>query len=93
MTGKLLLCLVLLSGAASLPAAAVRDPVRTYRVAHEKQIVGDFVSLLAMPNVATVVPDLEKNAAYIEGLLKARGFTTRILAAAPGTPPAVFAAG
>ena len=91
MTGKLLLCLVLLSGAASLPAAAVRDPVRTYRVAHEKQIVGDFVSLLAMPNVATVVPDVEKNAAYIEGLLKARGFTTRILAAAPGTPPAVFA--
>jgi len=72
-------------------AAAVRDPVRAWRAAHEKQIVSDFVALLAMPNVATVVPDVERNAAFIEGLLKARGFGTRILTAAPGTPPSVFA--
>ena len=77
--------------AAAAPAAPLRDAVRAYRTAHEKQVVGDFVALLAMPNVATVVPDVEKNAAYIEGLLKARGFRTRILAAAPGTPPSVFA--
>jgi acetylornithine deacetylase/succinyl-diaminopimelate desuccinylase-like protein len=44
-----------------------------------------------MPNVATTVADVEKNAAYIEGELKARGFTTRILTAQEGTPPSVFA--
>ena len=81
--------------ATALVAAAqpslLRDQVRAYRVAHEQQVVTDFVTLLAMPNVATVVPDVEKNAAYIERQLQARGFRTRILTAEPGTPPAVFA--
>ena len=69
----------------------VHDPVHAYRVAHEKQVVTDFITLLAMPNVATVVPDVEKNAAYIKGLLDARGFRTQVLTAEPGTPPSVFA--
>jgi len=81
---------------ALLPAAALAAPplvqqVRAYRVQHEKQIVAGFVTLLSMPNVATTVTDVERNAAYIEAQLKARGFTTRILAAAPETPPAIFA--
>lgn len=83
-----LIVLVLTAGAAQ---AQLRDQIRAYRSAHEKEILADFVTLLAMPNVATSVPDVEKNAAYIEGLLKARGFHTRIIAAEPGTPPAVFA--
>jgi len=44
-----------------------------------------------MPNVATTVPDVEKNAAYIQGLLERRGFKTALLTAEPGTPPSVFA--
>ena len=80
---------VMLAGA--VQAASVRDEARAYRVAHEKQVVADFVTLLAMPNVATIVPDVDRNAAYIEGKLKARGFKTRILRAEPGTPAAVFA--
>jgi acetylornithine deacetylase/succinyl-diaminopimelate desuccinylase-like protein len=83
------LSLVLLAGA--VQAASVRDEARAYRVAHEKQVVTDFVTLLAMPNVATIVPDVDRNAAYIEGQLKARGFKTRILRAEPGTPATVFA--
>jgi len=83
------LSLVLLAGA--VQAASVREEARAYRVAHEKQVVADFVTLLAMPNVATIVPDVDRNAAYIEGQLKARGFKTRILRAEPGTPAAVFA--
>jgi len=85
---SLLLALV---PAAVLAAPPLNQQVRAYRVQHEKQIVADFVTLLSMPNVATTVTDVEKNAAYIEAQLKARGFTTRILAAAPDTPPAVFA--
>ena len=80
---------VLVAGAAH--AASVRDEARAYRIAHEKQVVADFVTLLAMPNVATTVPDVERNASYIQGQLKARGFKTRILRAEPGTAPAVFA--
>ena len=60
----------------SAQAASPRDAVRVWRKAHEKAIVADFVTLLSMPNVATNVSDVEKNAAYIEGQLKSRGFET-----------------
>jgi acetylornithine deacetylase/succinyl-diaminopimelate desuccinylase-like protein len=67
------------------------DTVRTWRKAHEHAIVADFFTLLSMPNVATNVVDIEKNAAYIEDQLKARGFETRLLTAEAGTPPSIFA--
>jgi acetylornithine deacetylase/succinyl-diaminopimelate desuccinylase-like protein len=93
--GILLPCAVAvcLSGLAISAAhgGSPRNTVRAWRKAHEKAIVADFVTLLSMPNVATNVTDVEKNAAYIEGLLKARGFETRLLTAEPGTPPSVFA--
>lgn len=82
-------CLSLMTSSAQ--SAGARDSVRSWRAAHEKAIVADFVSLLSMPNVASNVEDVEKNAACIEGLLKARGFSTRLLTAEPSTPPSVFA--
>src|SRR5580700_5409062 len=75
----------------SAQATSPRDTVRVWRKAHEKAIVADFITLLSMPNVATNVADVEKNAAYIEGQLQGRGFETRLLTAEPGTPPSVFA--
>src|SRR4051812_32695438 len=72
---------------ASSPASQVRE----WRKAHEREIVADFARLLAMPNVATNVADVERNAAYISDLLTKRGFKTRLLAVSPGTPPSVFA--
>ena len=72
-------------------AASPRDAVRAWRVAHEREILADFERLIAMPNVATTLPDVEANAAYISGQLEARGFKTRLLRAEPGTPPSVFA--
>src|ERR1700684_2172320 len=72
-------------------SAHPRDTVRIWRKAHEKAIVADFVALLSMPNIATNVADVEKNAAYIQGQLKTRGFETRLLTAEPVTPPSVFA--
>ena len=69
----------------------IRDAVRHWRQAHEHAIVADYVTFLSLPDVATNVPDVERNAAYIEQQLKARGFTTRLLLAAPGTPPSVLA--
>jgi acetylornithine deacetylase/succinyl-diaminopimelate desuccinylase-like protein len=43
-----------------------------------------------MPNVATNVHDVEKNAAFITSALQTRGFRTQLLSAGPGTPPAIF---
>jgi acetylornithine deacetylase/succinyl-diaminopimelate desuccinylase-like protein len=72
-------------------AASPKAAVHAWRLAHEKEILADFVSLLSMPNVATTVPDVEKNAAYISGLLEKRGFKTQLLTAEPGTPPSILA--
>ena len=77
--------------AATPKTTSPKTAVRAWRLAHEKEIITDFSALLALPNVATSVPDVEKNAAYISKLLEARGFKTQIIDAAPGTPPSVFA--
>src|SRR3569623_223328 len=72
-------------------AASPKAAVRAWRPAHEKEIVSDITALLAMPNVATTLPDVQKNATFIAGLLRKRGFQTQLLTAEPGTPPSVFA--
>ncbi len=80
-----------MTAAGAADAASPKAAVHAWRVAHEREILADFSTLLAMPNVATTQADVEKNAAYISGLLQKRGFKTRLLFADPGTPPSVFA--
>lgn len=75
--------------ALALGASAQAD-VSAWRAANEKQIVSDYVTMLAMKNVASDIGDIEKNAAWLQGQLRVRGFTTRLLSASPGTPPTVF---
>jgi acetylornithine deacetylase/succinyl-diaminopimelate desuccinylase-like protein len=79
-----------LATAGAAEAASPAGQVRAWRQAHEKEIVGDFTTLLAMPNVASKVADVEANARYLQGLLRTRGFAARLLYAEPGTPPSVF---
>ena len=69
--------------------ASTKAAVDTYRETHEIAIVQDFVDLLSIPNVATDLPDMNRNAGHIIGLLKSRGFTTRQLDA--GGAPYVYA--
>jgi acetylornithine deacetylase/succinyl-diaminopimelate desuccinylase-like protein len=71
-------------------AASLRDEVRAWRVAHERVVVRELADLLALPNVATDVADIEKNAEHLEGMLRSRGFAVRRLSAGPGTPPSVY---
>ncbi len=80
----------LAGGVAAQAAETVRDQVRAYRAANEKQILEEFTGLLSLPNVATNVADIERNAAHIRAALERRGFSTRLLSAGPGTPPSVF---
>jgi acetylornithine deacetylase/succinyl-diaminopimelate desuccinylase-like protein len=81
---------MLLSGGIAAQAAGLGAQARAYREAHEKEILEEFSQLLAMPNVAIHVADIEANAAFITRELRRRGFATRLLAAAPGTPPAIY---
>jgi acetylornithine deacetylase/succinyl-diaminopimelate desuccinylase-like protein len=64
--------------------------VRDWRTAHEPAILRDFMQLLALPNVATNIGDVDRNAQYLLRQLRARGFQTRLLRAAADTPASVF---
>lgn len=72
------------------PVIAADADVRAWRAADEKEIVDEFSQLLSLPNVATNIPDIERNATFIVQALQRRGFKTQMLSAGPGTPPTVF---
>jgi acetylornithine deacetylase/succinyl-diaminopimelate desuccinylase-like protein len=82
--------LVALTTTGAAPETGLRDAVRAYRVAHEKEIVRELTDLLALPNVATRVADIEKNADHLTGMLERRGFKVQRLSAGEGTPPSLY---
>ena len=63
---------------------------RNYRVHHEREILGEFTGLLAIPNLASDSANIEKNAAAIAEMFTRRGATVRLLRV-EGAPPLVFA--
>lgn len=85
---RALLCLAFI--ATALPAKTPAPDVRTWRQAHERQLLEDFSAFVAMPNVATTLADVDRNAAFLSGQLQTRGFTTRLLRASEGTPATVY---
>ncbi|HEV2289532.1 MAG TPA: M20/M25/M40 family metallo-hydrolase [Candidatus Acidoferrales bacterium] len=64
--------------------------VRAYRIAHEPQIIGEFVKLLSIPNVASDATNIGRNATLIQSMLEARGFHVELLPTAEGRGPVVF---
>lgn len=70
--------------------ADVAKEARAWRAGHEKEILGEFCDLLAVPNLASDTPNIERNARMIREMLKRRGLETRLLALR-GVPPLVVA--
>ncbi len=62
--------------------------VREYRAQHEREIVGQLVDFLSLPNVASDVPAMYRNAEALVEMLERRGASARILET--GGPPHVF---
>jgi acetylornithine deacetylase/succinyl-diaminopimelate desuccinylase-like protein len=81
-----LLALAGLAGAQSNPAARA---ARAWREIHERAILGEFLQLLAMPNLARDTEGIRKNADAVSALFEKRGVKTRLLEV-PGAPPAVY---
>jgi acetylornithine deacetylase/succinyl-diaminopimelate desuccinylase-like protein len=65
--------------AASTFAAGAAQAAREWRVAHEREIVRELVELLALPNVAEDLPDIQRNAEAVKALLERRGVAVRLL--------------
>ncbi len=67
----------------------VSEQVRRYRSQNEVGIVRELAALVALPNAASNIEDMEVNAAHLTGLLESRRFDVRLLRA-DGGPPVVF---
>jgi acetylornithine deacetylase/succinyl-diaminopimelate desuccinylase-like protein len=70
------------------PAQVVQE-VRDYRMENEDRIIRELSEFLAIPNVASDTPNIQKNAAHLVEMLEARGIETHLLPIT-GRGPVVF---
>ncbi len=62
---------------------------RVWRQSHERDILNEFTGLLAIPNIASDKPNIEKNAKVIAEMMERRGIRARLLRV-DGANPAVY---
>lgn len=89
MTRLLTLGVLALAGLAEAQNNPATVAVRGWRETHERAILGEFLGLLAQPNLARDAEGIRKNAAAVSALFEKRGVRTRLLEV-PGAPPAVY---
>ena len=70
------------------PAQVVQE-IRDYRMDNEDRIVRELSEFLAIPNIASDTPNIQKNAAHLVEMLEARGIETHLLPIS-GRGPVVF---
>jgi acetylornithine deacetylase/succinyl-diaminopimelate desuccinylase-like protein len=61
------------------PAGDLRTSVRSFVDAHQREIVGELLEALAIPNVAADKPNIRRNAEHFKTMLARHGFTSEIL--------------
>jgi len=71
--------------------ALAQGSVREYRRAHEHEIHGEFLELLAIPNVADDRENIRRNAAAVVTMMQRRRLQPRLLEASDlAAPPVVY---
>ncbi|MFP5284838.1 MAG: M20/M25/M40 family metallo-hydrolase, partial [Thermoanaerobaculia bacterium] len=83
------LALALAAHPADADPMRLRQQVRDWRMAHEKEVVGELAGLLALRNVVVDRADIQRNADHLLEMLRRRGFQARLLTAGD-SPPAVY---
>src|SRR4051794_23055269 len=73
-----LVAVLLVSVLAAQPDA-LQSQVRSFVGAHQKDIVGELMELLAIPNVASDTPNIRRNAEHLQRMLTRHGLTAEIL--------------
>ncbi|MDH4196530.1 MAG: M20/M25/M40 family metallo-hydrolase, partial [Candidatus Aminicenantes bacterium] len=71
-------------------AKAAADKVKAYRLAHERDIVREYIEMLSLPNVASDSPNIRRNADFLADMFRRRGFAVRLIEA-DDAPPVVLA--
>lgn len=78
-----------LSGAQGVSHPAGDDSVRTYIAQHRAEVMQEFQNFLAIPNLASDIPNIQKNAEALLAMLQKRGFKAQLLKT-EGAPPVVL---
>jgi acetylornithine deacetylase/succinyl-diaminopimelate desuccinylase-like protein len=75
----------------AIPPAPVQvvQEIRDYRMDNEDRIIRELSEFLAIPNIASDTPNIQKNAARLVEMLEARGIETHLLPI-NGRGPVVF---
>ena len=82
-------CTALAQQAMPPTSAKVAEAVREYRMDNEDRIIRELSEFLAIPNVASDTPNIQRNAAHLVEMLEARGIETHLLPIS-GRGPVVF---
>src|SRR5687768_13769027 len=73
-------------------AQTTQEKVRDYRRLNERRLLSEYTEFLAIPNVASDIQNIRRNAAHIMDMMKRRSLSPRLLEAeTPNVPPAVYA--
>jgi acetylornithine deacetylase/succinyl-diaminopimelate desuccinylase-like protein len=73
-----------------LAAPAAASP-REWVAANKAPLLREYVELLAIPNVATNLPDIRRNAEHISAMMQRRGLSPRLLESEDGkAPPLIY---
>jgi acetylornithine deacetylase/succinyl-diaminopimelate desuccinylase-like protein len=90
---KILLLLTLCAGALAAqtftPSNRAALAARQWRQQHERAIIDEFVTLLAIPNIAADHDNIQRNAALIAAMMERRGIPARLVSI-PGANPVIF---
>jgi acetylornithine deacetylase/succinyl-diaminopimelate desuccinylase-like protein len=65
--------------AVAIDPSAIAKQTRDWRAQHEREILTEFSELLAIPNLASDPPNIQRNAHAIRALFEKRGLTTQLL--------------
>lgn len=84
-----MVCSILLFTCLSVASQDINQMGDAYIQKNGVSILQDFKTLLAIPNVAYDLPNIQKNANYIKEQLEQRGVQTKLLRMV-GTPPIVY---
>src|SRR5262245_45082596 len=87
--GAALMALVLLAAVAAAQTNPAAHSAQQWRLAHERAIVDEFMTLLAVPNVSSDKPNIQRNAELIAKMLQARGLAAKLVSVPGGNPVVV----
>ena len=86
---RMLPVLLLLPSLAAAQTNPASQAARKWRQDHERAIVNELITLLAVPNVSSDKPNIQRNAELIAKMLQARGLTPKLVSAGGGNPVVV----